>query len=267
MKKKLLLLILPMIMLCLLTGCGQRIGIYYSFRNMPENSRVNLLLKIESDEPLKPKYSTDTELARYSEDGWYSGYLYVDGVTDSSGVFSFEEKGKDIRPNKIAQKYKSIKIAVTDKNGNILQVSPEFSLKIEDNNSCWKKISYDYADNEITGLEDTEYNEKWLGAEKWKAMEFDAMIITAFFNWLFMMVVLSMKKNWFSQSFPVISFLSFIPNCFYALCLNIIYFGGKISWFYAHFLLFFFGVFVFFTAWGWKIYYRLRREAMNEYEK
>lgn len=266
MKKKLLLLILPLLMMCLLTGCGERIGIYYSFRNMPENSHINLLLKIESDEPLNPKYSTDTEISRYSEDGWYSGYYYVDGVSASSGVFSFEEKGKDIRPDKIAQKYKSIKIAVTDKDGKILQVSPEFSLKVEGKKRCWEKICYDYADNKITGLEDTEYNENLFGAD-WEELEFDAMVIAAFFNWLFMMVVLSMKKNWFSQSFPLISFLSFIPNCFYALCLNVLYFGDYISWFYAHFLLFFFGVFVFFTVWGWKIYYRLRREENNNNEK
>ena len=147
MKKKLLVLILPMIMLCLLTGCVPE-GIVVHCSDLPKQTSIHFLAQMTPEEAAASTKLGRNKLNDYSTDGWY--------LADSE----FYDTGIE-RLRKSAQKYKSIKIAVTDHDGEILRVSPEFEITIKDRNYFWKDIKYSYKSNTITGKKTEVISRKW----------------------------------------------------------------------------------------------------------
>ena len=131
MRKKLILMILPVLILCLLTGCQP--GFSCEAYGLPERTKICLLVK-DPERSYPPENLKNTVIGDKSEDGW----RYCGGI------------GND---PKTAKKLGSIKIAVYDDKGNILKISPEFPLVIEGRNYYWYKIAYNYKTNSIDGIE------------------------------------------------------------------------------------------------------------------
>ena len=142
--KKLLLIILPLLMMCLLTGCRSYNGIRCLSCCMPENAEIYYLIYDPGQEyTVKPStYGQPVpDIFSYSENGWRcAGKELFD---------DYENK----KCEKI-QKFSKIKIAVTDKSGNIQKISPEFDLLVEGRHYYWSKIEYNYDNNEIKGVHD-----------------------------------------------------------------------------------------------------------------
>lgn len=266
MKKKMLLLILPLMIICLLTGCSQRIGIYYSCRNMPENSKIHILLKLDTDEPLKPKQRTDSEIENYSEDGWYCGDIYVDGIIvyDYDNTFSFYEDGNALKPKEIAEKYGSLKIAVTDKEGRILQISPEFRLVREDKNLCWNSIEFDYIDNQIKGVKNEIFDDRW------DEINTFSVFLLMSFNVIVWSTIISMNQKNYKRFWVLDGLLIFAAGLFiyssYMVYFDDYYGVSEFDYSYQN-LVFVSGLIVCsigFSIWGWKKYIGFRCKSEEE---
>ncbi len=130
MKKK-LLLILPLLMMCLLTGCQSNVDC--ATYGLPEGAKISYLVKDNetstSAEPDNNKNVPDNN----SLDGWSKIQCIPSDINS-------------------VRRYDTIKIAVFDKDGKLLKVSPEFTLTIEDRNYYWSKLAYNYKENSVEGI-------------------------------------------------------------------------------------------------------------------
>lgn len=185
MKKKLLLLVLSLLMMCLLTGCLPP-EIYCSKTyGLPKEAKICLLVK--SDRGTVNSDLKNTEIGNYSEDGWHC----ISNITSNSDN---------------VRRYKSVKVAVYDNNGKILKISPEFELRIKGKCYYWETLSYNYKTNEVSGLKTAYYGSEYDN-------EFTNLLI-AFFDVLcfiiYMAAVCRMKeKNY--KDYYLYLFLN-IPN-------------------------------------------------------
>ena len=130
MRKKLLLLVLPLIMLCLLTGCSGA-GVSMETEGLPEGTRLNYLVR--TAELNTPDEWKGTELGEYNVDGWHGVYNIEVGLCYVS-------------------EYGSVRAVVVDEKGRIYKVSPEFSVRIDGKNYYWSEMVYNYDENRITGV-------------------------------------------------------------------------------------------------------------------
>ena len=130
MKKKLLFIFLPILTLCLLTGCKS--DIKCTTYGLPKETSFCFLAK-DPKHSYPPENLKNTVIGDKSEDGW----RYISEVGGTADA---------------AKKVGSIKIAVYDREGNILKISPEFPLVIEGRNYYWSEIAYNYNENSIEGV-------------------------------------------------------------------------------------------------------------------
>ena len=110
MKKRLLLLFLPVTIIFLLTGCRNNEQSMEA-EGLPEGTRLNYLVR--TPELKTPDEWKGTELGEYNEDDWH-------------GVYNIEVGGRHY-----ASEYDSVRVAVIDEDGKIYKISPEFSLRFE----------------------------------------------------------------------------------------------------------------------------------------
>lgn len=132
MKKKLIFIFLSLLMLCLLTGCQSNVDC--ATYGLPEGAKISYLVKdtettFPSAEPDNKKNVPDNN----SLDGWSKIQCIPSDINS-------------------VRRYDTIKIAVFDKDGKLLKVSPEFTLTIEDRNYYWSKLAYNYKENSVEGI-------------------------------------------------------------------------------------------------------------------
>ena len=130
-KKRLLLLFLPVTIIFLLTGCRNNEQSMEA-EGLPEGTRLNYLVR--TPELKTPDEWKGTELGEYNEDDWH-------------GVYNIEVGGRHY-----ASEYDSVRVAVIDEDGKIYKISPEFSLRFEGKNYYWSEKVYNYDENRITGV-------------------------------------------------------------------------------------------------------------------
>jgi hypothetical protein len=136
--RNIVLLLIPLLMMCLLTGCSDYL-IGFESHGLPEGTQAYLLVK-DDDDRYAHSGPTGTELENFNEDGWhYTDMIVVSHMKDN------------------IKKYPSIRAAVLDENGKIIKISPEFDLRLKKKCYFWDKVSYNYETNEITGLKTNYY--------------------------------------------------------------------------------------------------------------
>jgi len=126
MKKKLIFIFLSLLMLCLLTGCQSNVDC--ATYGLPEGAKISYLVKDN-----ETSTSADADNNKNVPDGWHK-IQYISNDYES------------VKQND------TIKIAVFDGNGELLKVSPEFTLTIEDRNYYWSKLAYNYEKNSVEGI-------------------------------------------------------------------------------------------------------------------
>lgn len=172
-------------MLCLLTGCHSDVEcVTYG---LPEGAKISYLVKDTettalSAEPDKNKNEPDNN----SLDGWHKIQYITNSIND-------------------VRRYDTIKIAVFDRNGELLKVSPEYNLTIEDRNYYWSKLAYNYNENRIEGIKVTKIDSF---IAKW-------MLRLFILDWIFAVILIIIcsemnKKNY--KIFPLQLALLNIPN-------------------------------------------------------
>ena len=190
MKKKLLLLILPLLMICLLTGCVQKIDCVTN--GLPKGAQTYFLTK-NSRESEVPDFLElkNTEIDSYLEDDWQCVSYITDDV----------ERVKEVGP---------IKILVYDEKGNILKISPEFSLAIKDKNYYWDKIVYNYESNTIEGAHVAK-------VDKTLSIWIMRLLFIDFFCFLILIVVVAGTNGQHYKKNPLFAVLLNIPNVLLAV--------------------------------------------------
>jgi len=185
MKNKLILLILPVIMLCLLTGCSGDECTLQTVE-LPENAEICCLQK-NTDRNSFPDRLKGTEIGNYDKDGWRC--VYSPWTHD----------------------YQDIRLAAVDENGNILKISSVFSVGIKGKNYYWNVIKYNYSENTVTGVELCKIDK---GIDN---IELFAGCLAPFFYifLIFSHVLLSYRTYY---SYPFVTLFWNIPGLFVAIC-------------------------------------------------
>lgn len=205
----------------MLCGCGEGLEVK---TDLAEGESLAMLVPMEP--PIS--YRDDgSALAAYCEDGFYSVRHYAtqfhsDYTTQSNGKdetglstvsirFQFREytdaDGTSHTMQQRIAEYGVMRLAVTDAELEILQVSPTFSLVVEGRNAFWDEMTYDRVTNEITGTHQAVLDEtpkqhltRWT---YWTAI--CGIVMTGFCAGLFSHPHAWRKKN------PVLWLLSAIP--------------------------------------------------------
>lgn len=178
MKKK-LLLILPLLMLCLLTGCQSNVDC--ATYGLPEGAKISYLVKDN-----ETSTSADADNNKNVPDGWHK-IQYISNDYES------------VKQND------TIKIAVFDGNGELLKVSPEFTLTIEDRNYYWSKLAYNYEKNSVEGIRTARIDNfisKWV---------FQLLVIDGIFFLVYIAVIASLTPMNYKTYLWIMLFLN-IPN-------------------------------------------------------
>ncbi|MBE6863334.1 MAG: hypothetical protein E7495_01985 [Ruminococcus flavefaciens] len=126
MKKKLIFIFLSLLMMCLLTGCQSNVDC--ATYGLPEGAKISYLVKDN-----ETSTSAESDNNKNVPDGWRK----IQYISDDY---------ESVKQND------TIKIAVFDKDGKLLKVSPEFTLTIEDRNYYWSKLAYNYEKNSVEGI-------------------------------------------------------------------------------------------------------------------
>lgn len=178
MKKK-LLLILPLLMLCLLTGCQSNVDC--ATYGLPEGAKISYLVKDN-----ETSTSADADNNKNVPDGWHKIQYITNSIND-------------------VRRYDTIKIAVFDRNGELLKVSPEFTLTIEDRNYYWSKLAYNYKENSVEGIRTARIDNfisKWV---------FQLLVIDGIFFLVYIAVIASLTPMNYKNYLWIMLFLN-IPN-------------------------------------------------------
>lgn len=193
--KKFCVLALIMGIMCTISGCrSAQEGIEVETQ-LPENTQLHFLLKCEKNVELE---QPETEIETYYEDGfccadiWYcgaefrSGDMYKDSIYFGRIMFDNYVTYSELK--KYVQKYNVIRFAVTDMEGNILQISSDFSLLVDNRNQFWRAVKYDYTANEITGkvtniLDESHSRKLW----KWTFVSFFSVMLLFIFGLVFLL--------------------------------------------------------------------------------
>ena len=172
-------------MLCLMTGCEKTINcVAYG---LPQGAKTCFLAKnISVSDPFDHSNLKNTEIGSYSEDGWHR----VSYITDDA------ESAKKAGP---------IKIAVYDEKGNILKISPEFSLAIKDKNYYWNRIAYNYASNTIEGAHAAKIDDTM-------TLRIVGLLFIDFFCFLLFVVLVAGTNEQHYKKYPFFAALLNIPN-------------------------------------------------------
>ncbi|MBP3746673.1 MAG: hypothetical protein J6I47_04325 [Ruminococcus sp.] len=185
MKKKLIFIFLSLLMLCLLTGCKDDI-MCVSY-GLPSGAKISYLVKdtettFPSAEPDNNKNVPDNN----SLDGWSKIQCIPSDINS-------------------VRRYDTIKIAVFDKDGKLLKVSPEFTLTIEDRNYYWSKLAYNYKENSVEGIRTARIDNfisKWV---------FQLLVIDGIFFLVYIAVIASLTPMKYKNYLWIMLFLN-IPN-------------------------------------------------------
>lgn len=188
--KKFCILALILGIMCIISGCrSARAGIQVETQ-LPENTQLHFLLKCEKNVELE---HPETEIEKYCEDGFYCADIWLRGAE-----FRIDDEYKDsIYFGKVmfanyvtyselkeyVRQYNVVRFAVTDMEGNVLQVSSNFSLLVDNRNQFWRAVKYDYTTNEITGkitniLDGSHSRKLW----KWTFFSFFSVILLFIFG-------------------------------------------------------------------------------------
>lgn len=179
MKKKLIFIFLSLLMLCLLTGCHSDVEcVTYG---LPSGAKISYLVKDN-----ETSTSADADNNKNVPDGWHK-IQYISNDYES------------VKQND------TIKIAVFDKDGKLLKVSPEFTLTIEDRNYYWSKLAYNYKENSVEGIRTARIDNfisKWV---------FRLFVIDGIFFLVYIAVIASLTPMNYKTYLWIMLFLN-IPN-------------------------------------------------------
>lgn len=173
--------------LCSCYGLGAGIELE---TNCPSDLTLHILLPMTPEGDVS---EADTELKRYNKDGFICADEWDPNIGIRYGKIMFKDSIKANELYQYVEKYKEIRIAAADEDGEILQVSPTFSLVIENRNYYWKEIYYDYDLNIINGTDQKSIDQSHFKVMlKWTNISFVSLLIML----IAVGMMLDEERNW-----------------------------------------------------------------------